>query len=48
MREFAQKYKLGEPIAGNFYLTEWDRSVPFLEREVVEKYENSNVTVKIV
>jgi len=29
-RKFAQKYKLGDPIAGNFFQAEWDDYVPTL------------------
>ncbi|CAG9767907.1 unnamed protein product [Ceutorhynchus assimilis] len=28
IRKFAQKYNLGNPVAGNFYLAQWDSSVP--------------------
>jgi hypothetical protein len=28
--EFAKKYNLGDPVAGNFYLAEWDSWVPNL------------------
>ncbi|KAL1491656.1 hypothetical protein ABEB36_012220 [Hypothenemus hampei] len=28
IRNFAQKYELGDPIAGNFYQAEWDPTVP--------------------
>nr|XP_054752561.1 protein D2-like [Lytechinus pictus] len=33
-REFAKKCNLGEPIAGNFYLAEFDESVPGLIQEI--------------
>ncbi|XP_050297579.1 cell surface glycoprotein 1-like isoform X11 [Anthonomus grandis grandis] len=28
LRNFAQKYQLGQPIAGNYFKCRWDRSVP--------------------
>nr|CAH7752655.1 unnamed protein product [Callosobruchus chinensis] len=34
IRKFAQKYKLGEPIAGNFYQAEWDDYVPILYKQL--------------
>ncbi|KAH1006507.1 hypothetical protein HUJ05_007236 [Dendroctonus ponderosae] len=30
LRSFAQKYQLGNPIAGNFFKCRWDRSVPMI------------------
>lgn len=30
LRSFAQKYQLGNPIAGNFFKCRWDRSVPLV------------------
>lgn len=33
-RRFAQKYKLGEPVAGNFYQAKWDESVPATQRQL--------------
>ncbi|CAL8143637.1 unnamed protein product [Orchesella dallaii] len=34
IRDFAKKYKLGDPIAGNFYLAEWDDYVPNLYKQM--------------
>lgn len=34
IREFAQKYKLGEAIAANFYQAEWDDYVPKLYEQL--------------
>lgn len=34
IREFAKKYNLGEPIAGNFYQAEWDEYVPKLYEQL--------------
>ena len=28
VRDLIHKYNLGEPVAGNFYLAEWDSYVP--------------------
>jgi len=36
-RKFAAKYKLGEPIAGNFYQAEWDEYVPKLYEQLSGK-----------
>ncbi|CAL8143639.1 unnamed protein product [Orchesella dallaii] len=33
-RNFAKKYKLGEPIAGNFYQAEWDDYVPTVYKQL--------------
>ena len=30
IRDFAKKYGLGDPVAGNFYQAEWDDYVPKL------------------
>lgn len=30
INSFADKYDLGDPIAANFYMAEWDSSVPTL------------------
>ena len=32
--EFAQKYALGNPVSGNFYLAEWDDYVPTLYKQL--------------
>ncbi|XP_046804328.1 phosphatidylethanolamine-binding protein homolog F40A3.3-like isoform X2 [Lucilia cuprina] len=32
--KFAKKYKLGEPLAGNFYQAEWDDYVPTVHRQL--------------
>jgi len=37
IRNFAKKYKLGEAIAGNFYLAEWDDYVPKLYEQLSGK-----------
>jgi len=34
IRDFAKKYKLGEPIAANFYQAEWDDYVPKLYEQL--------------
>ena len=34
IRDFAKKYNLGEPIAGNFYQAEWDDYVPKLYEQL--------------
>jgi len=34
VRDFAKKYNLGEPIAGNFYQAEWDDYVPKLYEQL--------------
>lgn len=34
IRDFAKKYNLGEPVAGNFYQAEWDDYVPKLYRQL--------------
>ncbi|KAH7636243.1 protein D3 [Dermatophagoides farinae] len=34
IREFAKKYNLGEPVAGNFYQAEWDDYVPKLYEQL--------------
>jgi len=34
IREFAKKYNLGDPIAGNFYLAEYDEYVPKLYEQL--------------
>ena len=34
MREFAAKYNLGNPIAGNFFLAEYDSYVPLLYKQL--------------
>lgn len=34
MRKFAIKYKLGVPQAGNFFLAQWDPSVPAIEEQL--------------
>ncbi|XP_017777132.1 PREDICTED: phosphatidylethanolamine-binding protein homolog F40A3.3-like isoform X2 [Nicrophorus vespilloides] len=34
IKKFAAKYKLGEPIAGNFYQAEWDDYVPILYKQL--------------
>jgi hypothetical protein len=37
IRDFAKKYKLGQPIAGNFYQAEWDDYVPKLYEQLSGK-----------
>jgi len=37
IRNFAKKYKLGQPIAGNFYQAEWDDYVPKLYEQLSGK-----------
>jgi len=32
IRQFALKYRLGEPFAGNFFQTQWDDYVPILRK----------------
>lgn len=32
-KKFAAKYRLGQPIAGNFYQAKWDESVPAISRQ---------------
>ncbi|GAB0092983.1 hypothetical protein DMENIID0001_080350 [Sergentomyia squamirostris] len=34
VRDFAKKYSLGNPIAGNFYLVGWDEYVPVIRKEL--------------
>ena len=34
IRDFAKKYNLGEPVAGNFYQAEWDDYVPKLYEQL--------------
>ncbi|XP_012161885.1 protein D2 isoform X2 [Ceratitis capitata] len=34
---FAKKYKLGNPIAGNFYQAQWDEYVPTVHRQLAGK-----------
>lgn len=34
IRKFAAKYKLGDPVAGNFYQAEWDDYVPKLYEQL--------------
>ncbi|XP_074597776.1 protein D3-like [Brevipalpus obovatus] len=34
IRDFAQKYNLGQPIAGNFYVAQWDDYVPLLYKQL--------------
>lgn len=34
IHKFAEKYKLGNPIAGNFYQAEWDDYVPELYKQL--------------
>uniref|UniRef100_A0A1I8Q980 Phosphatidylethanolamine-binding protein n=1 Tax=Stomoxys calcitrans TaxID=35570 RepID=A0A1I8Q980_STOCA len=34
---FAEKYKLGAPIAGNFYQAQWDDYVPTLHKQLSEE-----------
>lgn len=34
IKKFAYKYKLGEPVAGNFYLAQYDDSVPAIEKQL--------------
>lgn len=33
-RKFAEKYKLGDPVAGNFYVASWDDSIVELEKMI--------------
>lgn len=35
--KFANKYKLGDPIAGNFYQAKWDDYVPTVHRQLSGK-----------
>jgi len=35
--KFAAKYKLGDPVAGNFYQAEWDDYVPKLYEQLSGK-----------
>jgi len=37
IRDFAKKYNLGEPIAGNFYQAEWDDYVPEMRKQFVQQ-----------
>ena len=34
IKKFANKYKLGDPVAGNFYQAEWDDYVPILYKQL--------------
>ncbi|KAJ3639532.1 hypothetical protein Zmor_002887 [Zophobas morio] len=34
IRKFAEKYKLGQPIAGNLYQAQWDDYVPLLYKQL--------------
>ncbi|EAT40755.1 AAEL007549-PA [Aedes aegypti] len=34
IRKFAEKYNLGNPVAGNFYQAEWDDYVPILYKQL--------------
>ncbi|XP_057334536.1 protein D2-like isoform X1 [Microplitis mediator] len=34
IKKFAEKYKLGDPIAGNFYQASWDDYVPILYKQL--------------
>jgi hypothetical protein len=34
IRKFAEKYNLGQPIAGNFFQAEWDDYVPKLYKQL--------------
>lgn len=34
IRKFAQKYNLGQPVAGNFYQAEYDDYVPILYKQL--------------
>jgi hypothetical protein len=34
IRKFAEKYKLGQPVAGNLYQAEWDDYVPLLYKQL--------------
>ncbi|XP_044003175.1 phosphatidylethanolamine-binding protein homolog F40A3.3-like isoform X2 [Aphidius gifuensis] len=36
IKSFAEKYKLGDPIAGNMYQAEWDDYVPILYKQLGE------------
>jgi len=40
-RNFARKYELGEPIAGNFFQAEWDSYVPNLYAELTRNTKTS-------
>jgi len=33
-RNFAAKYRLGQPVAANFYLAQWDDYVPELHKQL--------------
>ncbi|XP_018324117.1 phosphatidylethanolamine-binding protein homolog F40A3.3-like [Agrilus planipennis] len=35
-RNFAKKYNLGDPVAGNLYQAEWDQYVPLLYKQLGE------------
>lgn len=37
MRNFAEKYQLGQPIAGNYFKCRWDRSVPNIFQRIQNK-----------
>ncbi|XP_022914812.2 protein D2-like isoform X1 [Onthophagus taurus] len=34
IKKFAEKYQLGQPVAGNFYQAEWDDYVPILYKQL--------------
>jgi len=34
IRKFAEKYNLGDPVAGNFYQAQWDDYVPLLYKQL--------------
>lgn len=34
IKKFANKYKLGEPVAANFFQAEWDDYVPTLYKQL--------------
>ncbi|XP_055372080.1 phosphatidylethanolamine-binding protein homolog F40A3.3-like [Condylostylus longicornis] len=34
IKKFAEKYKLGNPVAGNFYQAQWDDYVPLLYKQL--------------
>ena len=36
IRDFAKKYGLGDPVAGNFYQAQWDDYVPKLYAQLSE------------
>lgn len=36
-KEFVRKYKLGQPIAGNFYQAQYDDYVPILYGQLIDK-----------